>query len=539
VGLYDVFETRVINDKAYANPFDASVIELRATFRSPSGRRVEFFGFYDGDGEGGQTGDVWKLRFMPDEAGTWTYAYTWSDGTPGGEGSFEVEDTGLAGPLRIASDNPWYFMDSRGRPFHWRGYDLHVIAPYTRSRSFLSELDHVKNLIRTRVVERGYNVTMWAGLINRRRLAGRRDFLSHPWFQYLGPLLPRLRRTLGAYAGRVNPWKESWWLDAKDTRRFDLAAWHAYEDALTLAKDSRVYVLPFAGMIHQGDIYDLRDFKVFLRYWTARFGAFYNFFGWSPTWEWTDVWTPEEVNAVMGYLREIDPFPTLLSVHDCSHSSFSKWLSFSMRQAQSRTVFDGNSRTAGQRQGSCDGEGGVGAPFVDKPIVGSEDIWESEWGKFGHPRNATEVRRAAWGVMMAGVLPLYSEWHPNPPPPGGKGTGEPEVRRMFDFFYGKTRYRRYRQLNDLVSRQERQVASGIPGREYLVYDEDGGPVGIDLSGAPSAARFSTLWFDPATGTEKAGPNLRGGARRSLDSPFEADTVLLLRRLSDAESSGRD
>ena len=114
VGLYDVFEIEVINTKVYSNPFDYTVIELQATFTSPSGKQIPFFGFYDGDGNGGQTGNVWKLRFMPDEIGTWTYTYIWTDGTPGGSGSFDVVDTGLPGTLQIDSDNSWYLENSRG-----------------------------------------------------------------------------------------------------------------------------------------------------------------------------------------------------------------------------------------------------------------------------------------------------------------------------------------------------------------------------------------------------------------------------------------
>ena len=36
VGLYDVFEFQTINSKTYSNSFDFQVIELQATFTSPS-----------------------------------------------------------------------------------------------------------------------------------------------------------------------------------------------------------------------------------------------------------------------------------------------------------------------------------------------------------------------------------------------------------------------------------------------------------------------------------------------------------------------
>lgn len=494
VGLYDIFETTMTNNSSYSNPFDFNEIELQATFTAPSGRQVTFFGFYDGDGIGGQTGDVWKLRFMPEEIGAWTYTYIWTDGTPGGSGSFEVVDTGLPGPLKVATDNPWYFMNSRGEPFHWRGYDMHIVARHAPSKSFLSEKEYFKNLIQTYVIDIGYNFTMWDGLINRNGL------------------------------NLQNTWQESWWLDINDTKRFNIPVWHAWEEALQLTKDNGVYVINFAGMISQGHHYNLTDFQIFLRYWVARFGAFYNYIGWSPTWEWGDIWSAGEVNQIMQYIHDIDPWKRLLSAHDHSNNSFTGWLGFSMRQAQSNDVFDGNIHGGGK-------QGGVGSAFLNKPIIGSEDIWELESGALGFPRNEVEVRRGAWGIMMAGVMPLYSEWS-FPPPIGGNGTGEPEVRRMFDFFYSKTLYRQYQQLNNLVSSNARQIASGIPGEEYLVYDEDGGSIIVDLSAISSSNTFSVFWFDPKNGNEQMGNSVNSGDYVTFKSPYSLDAVLLLVRKRD-------
>lgn len=492
VGLYNVFETQIINSNAYANPFDFNEIELRSSFTSPSGKNYLFFGFYDGDGQGGQTGNVWKQRFMPDEVGTWTYTYAWSDNTPGGSGSFVVVDTGLPGPLKTATDRSWYFMDARGNPFHFRGYDTHSVARYAPTQSILNDGVFFKNIIQTDVINPGYNFAMMDGVMNRSR-----------------------------NTGRPNTWRESWWLNTSDTKRFDIPVWRAFEEVLSLAKDNRVYVINFSGMIHQGDIYSIEAFKVFLRYWVARFGAYYNYFGWSPTWEWGDVLSTTQINEIMQYVYNIDPWKRLLTSHDHSDNAFTGWLGFSMRQQQSRTVFDGNIHGGGI-------QGGVGSAFTGMPIIGSEDIWETPSGAFGQPRNNDEVRRGAWGIMMAGVMPLYSEWHPNPPPTGGNGLAEPEVRRMFDFFYSKTTYRQYQQMNGLVSSLSRQIASGISGQEYLIYDEDGGSITIDLSAASASSVFAILWFDPKSGVEQSSGSITGGGLRSVSSPFSGDSVLLLK-----------
>jgi Putative collagen-binding domain of a collagenase len=79
----------------------------------------------------------------------------------------------------------------------------------------------------------------------------------------------------------------------------------------------------------------------------------------------------------------------------------------------------------------------------------------------------------------------------------------------------------------LVSSLGRQIASGIPGHEYLVYDENGGSITLDLSGVLPTADFSVLWFDPETGFEQNGGRVAGGAFRTLNSPFAGDSVLLL------------
>ena len=118
-------------------------------------------------------------------------------------------------------------------------------------------------------------------------------------------------------------------------------------------------------------------------------------------------------------------------------------------------------------------------------------------------------------------------WNNEAPAPGGKGQGEPHVRRMFDFWYGQTKYRQYKQLNELVSRAEGQICSGIPREEYVVFDQNGGPITIDLSGVPAARSFAVLWFDPASGRERKAADIAGGGRRTLTSPFTADSVLLL------------
>lgn len=57
-----------------SNPF--TDVNLKLYITAPSGRKLgsnfEFYGFYDGNGNGGQTGNEWKYRICLDQPGTWT-----------------------------------------------------------------------------------------------------------------------------------------------------------------------------------------------------------------------------------------------------------------------------------------------------------------------------------------------------------------------------------------------------------------------------------------------------------------------------------
>ena len=97
---------------------------------------------------------------------------------------------------------------------------------------------------------------------------------------------------------------------------------------------------------------------------------------------------------------------------------------------------------------------------------------------------------------------------------------------MLDFFYSNTMYRKYSKFISLVSASQGQICSGVGGEEYVVYDEDGGSVAIDLSS--DSGTFSVLWYDPKSGSVQAGAAVSGGQVTTVSSPFSGDSVLLLK-----------
>lgn len=53
---------------------------LQVLFTGPSGESYDVPGYFDGDGKGGDTGNVWRVRFTPDEPGEWSWAATFCEG---------------------------------------------------------------------------------------------------------------------------------------------------------------------------------------------------------------------------------------------------------------------------------------------------------------------------------------------------------------------------------------------------------------------------------------------------------------------------
>ena len=115
------FRAAVHQREGIWNPFQE--VQLTITFTSPSGQQHTTEGFWDG-------GATWRVRFAPDEIGTWSYTTICSDAGNGGlhqqRGSFICEQaSGITrfqkhGGLRLA-DNRRYLIHADGTPFLWIG----------------------------------------------------------------------------------------------------------------------------------------------------------------------------------------------------------------------------------------------------------------------------------------------------------------------------------------------------------------------------------------------------------------------------------
>jgi Domain of unknown function (DUF5060) len=151
VGKYNKLEVS-FQLNAYLNPYDYEQIDVWAEFTAPSGKSVKVYGFYyegyrkldDGaptsdeilapDGQQG-----WKVRFSPDETGTWTFRLKAADGDglsmqpATGSFSFSVDATAEKG--FISKANTRYLKYDSGDPYMPIGdsYPWWIMSPWRAS----------------------------------------------------------------------------------------------------------------------------------------------------------------------------------------------------------------------------------------------------------------------------------------------------------------------------------------------------------------------------------------------------------------------
>lgn len=127
VHKYSKFEAAASLTKQFANPYDADAIAVEAVFTSPSQKRYKVAAFYQvpytRNTKGwhqAPTAMPWRVRFSPNEVGTWQYAFTVIDKTDSAHvtsrtsapGTFTCVPSSAHGFLRVAANNRyWEFTD--------------------------------------------------------------------------------------------------------------------------------------------------------------------------------------------------------------------------------------------------------------------------------------------------------------------------------------------------------------------------------------------------------------------------------------------
>ncbi len=108
---YGILELSFKHNGIYDNGFFD--VDLQTIFTSPDGVEHSVKGFFYG-------GDLWKIRFRPDQMGNWSYSYTFSAKNgfqKRGRGVFRSTLSGEDGPVRPSPQNPYRWVFASGKPY--------------------------------------------------------------------------------------------------------------------------------------------------------------------------------------------------------------------------------------------------------------------------------------------------------------------------------------------------------------------------------------------------------------------------------------
>lgn len=384
VGLYRVFELQIQNDKPYGNKF--ADVDLTVTYTAPSGKTVDFWGFFDGDGRGGgnlSTGNIWKLRFMPDELGIWTYTYRWSDRTPGGTGAFTCVGEGAGkGVLKAYKENPHWFAYNGTEPVWLKSY-------YETGHGIIAQdFTWVIENVYGNFLQHGYNHLQVNWLLSL--CCFRQYYLD-------GPEPETFDLTL--------------YEEGKASSTMKLNVWHMMERHLGFLNDHDVGVhmfLGFDGAKNDGPAWNKlseseKDFYV--RYVVSRIGPYANIAGWNFVWEVPGDREQYEL-GLMCLLKKYDVFEHLRTYEDeMPRDNEYERPEYTFAAVENHLIAAGSKNLERHYwKEPWTHHMAVIQGYKGKPVYMSEG--NALWRRFWHERTGAtqdDLRRAAWACVTGGA----------------------------------------------------------------------------------------------------------------------------------------
>lgn len=515
VGQYRLFEVSLENNRSYDNKFNDT--ELRCKYTAPSGKVIEFAGFYDGDGKGGgdaQHGNVWKLRFMPDELGTWHYGWTWTDGTPGGTGSFEcVSEHAGKGILRPYRENPHWFAYNGAEPVWIKSYYE------TGHGSIAQPFDWITANVYQPLLDRGYNHLQVNWLLS---------LCCFGQYYLDGP--PPVTDDLTLYTEGK----------ASSTMRLDV--WHMIERHLGWLNDRNVGLhmfLGFEGRKNDGPSWEKlsdeeKDFYV--RYVVARIAPYANIAGWNFVWEDPGHRASHELGLAR-LLAKYDVFNHVRTYQD-EHPRDNEYqrpeYTFAAIEnhfiAAPEKAIDRNYRkTPWTHHQAC-----LLAYVPGKPVFMSEGnaLWRRYWSERSGATQ-DDLRRAAWGCATAGASFCWNghakEYELVVRGPEGMpfhGDDNPYtvsaryIDIVADVMSHEVKFYRMTPQDFLLTGHDpfRVWCLAEAGKQYLVFSQAGEPFKVHVT----AGEYSrNVWVDAKTGEQKPFPLVKvSGAELAEEAPDE-------------------
>jgi len=494
VGRYAMFEKVITNTSSYSNAFTDTT--LTATFTSPSAQQTVVYGFYDG-------GQTWKVRFMPNQLGQWSYVATFSDSAPGASGSFQCVSSSLHGPLEVntTDDNSkQWFRHVDGTPFYMRSFHLWFVETLESQGHLTDTLDYLQG--------QGFNT------ING----------PHLWPKSSG----------GAAARTLAPWQSTGY-ETWDFSRFDLTEWQRLDTVLTQLANRNMILVPFSIMLGtngQPMIDTSANRDLFLRYWVARWGGFWNA-TFQPFSEWEEDYSESLVLEILNRIYELDGGRHLISVHPLYRgtSGVQNATAYSYHTIQDKLASNNDYMKYVNTFGGL-------YYYVKKPMLAHECLWEGNCYQGNVGLDMGQMRRGAWVIALSGGQINYADERVANYPYYqtayfedsfsviGKamnplGQLYPYLDILGDFMESLP----LAQMGQNSTISSTQTCLLTPGVRYVTYAPSGGSFTVNLTG--TSGTFDGQWLNPRTGAWSSTFNVSGGDVRNVTAPDSDDWVLRL------------
>ncbi|MFW5941324.1 MAG: DUF5060 domain-containing protein [Chloroflexota bacterium] len=493
------------------NPFQ---IRVDVTFTGPIGQSLTVPAFYNGDGQGGDAGSVWTVRFAPDAPGDWQFSTASSHPQLAGyHGAFQVTEPTGCRPYR-----PGGLPDLTCSGFLRDAQGQHYLRFSSGDFWLKGGIDDPENFL-------GAAFGGWAQ--KREAVDFLRDHAVNSIYFVANNIRPGDRNDTW-------PWLGDTAAEAKaQSDRFDVARLQEWESFFTYVQEQGIalhFVLADDSAWHDFDHY------LYYREMVARF-AHHPALIWNIGEEANEIYSNAQAIRLAEMLRELDPYDHPITVHRKPRWPFLDDEAFDLTSIQAgngagnlSTVerLNLNRIVADHRRRSA----GAGHPI---PVMVDETPRVAE---ISEDTRHTVRSHILYPIYLAGgnyelhYFDAYGQ--------GGDVTLEslaPMLQEMGHLrrFLEQLPFQEMAPCNELISQQEGAFCFGKRGEAYAVYSAGGEPFEMDLAGAHED--ISLQWFDPQTGAFTSPLTMDGAPRVRLSPPQGKEAIAIL-KISISSSNSR-
>ncbi len=504
VSLYERLEQAMTNTTSFANPFTET--ELRLDVTTPAGRArgssFTWYGFHDGNGQGGQSGNVWKFRMLFDHPGTWTVvAGFYVPGTNTSNGPSQTftynvsanKFPGEHGHVRADQQNFRRLRHDDGTP--WTPFAMHSSMLLDRNQTLAFDwIDEHAAL--------GVNALMV-------RFHAESNVLGDPYRPH--------------FLQNGSTW---------DYDRYNISTWRYNDQIIAYAQSKGVKLaiwFGISGLNPQYGSYGPTDYpnnttlgpqqKAFIKYFLARWAPFTCFWHWTVDSEYEEGGSGA-LDRNRTYAAELgakNPWATIVTTHTIGNWSPGNAPEFDLATLQRRVADTDQGATDCRTFITSNDDYGI-------PVFNSEGVWSLS--------NVTRSRIATWSHLMAGGFSEIahedtdgthntSSWGVNWNSVNPRHREDAAEMGKLAIFFNNAPGSDLNACvphNELVTVQNGNLALCLadPGESYFIWLDRGGAPTLNLAGVSGNFSVKRYRCTNLTTSDSLAP-IAGGGNRTLQT----------------------